>query len=262
MIAYVRNKDILGELYLPNSESSNRIGIVWLPGLPNTPIAPEMGQPLSDLGFTVLQARYPGNWKSYGNFGPNSSVEGAQLGAELLLKGSTLDLTTERKVTWEVENVVLIGNSYGGGIAVSALGSSKSVAAAIAFCPLLEPSQQNADSSQKEDDLSTLYTYLRRCHENVYRNLDDNEWNEYIEGRHPVDPSRFLTEINERPLLLVHGTEDKGIRSYHTESFYNKLKENGAEKVELVIKEGVGHGKGLRVSTWDVWTKWLLNLFN
>jgi pimeloyl-ACP methyl ester carboxylesterase len=261
MIAFVRNKDILGELYLPSKETNNKIGIVWLPGLPNNPTAPEMGQPLSDLGFTVLQARYPGNWQSYGKFGPSSSVAGALMGVQLLSKDGTLDLNTEEMVAWDVEHIVLIGNSYGGGIAVSALASSNLVSAAIAFCPLLEPSRQNADSSQQEDDLSTLYTYLRRCHENVYRNLDDNEWKEYIKGRHPVDPSKFLTEIKSRPLLLIHGTEDKGIRPYHTQEFYNKLKESGAEKVELIFKEGVGHGKVLRTSTWDVWTEWMVNLF-
>ncbi|SDK26798.1 alpha/beta hydrolase family protein [Sediminibacillus albus] len=262
MIAFVKNKEILGELYLPNVESSNKIGIVWLPGLPNNPMAPEMGKPLSDLGFTVLQARYPGNWQSYGNFGPSSSVDGALMGVELLANGSTINLNTEKIVTWDVKHIVLIGNSYGGGIAVSALGSSNLASAAIAFCPLLEPSLQNADNSQKEDDLSTLYPYLRRCHENVYRNLDDNEWNEYIEGRHPVDPSRFITKIKDRPLLLFHGSEDKGIRPHHTEDFYSKLKRSGAEKAEFIIKEGVGHGKRLRTSTWDVWTKWLVNLFN
>ncbi len=259
MIAFVRNKDILGELYLPNEESNNKIGVVWLPGLPNKPMAHEMGKPLSDLGFTVLQARYPGNWQSYGSFGPRSSVDGALMGIELLLKGSTINLNTEELVSWDVEHIVLIGNSYGGGIAVSALGSSNLVSAAIAFCPLLEPSQQNADNSRPEDDLSTLYPYLRRCHENVYRNLDDKEWTDYIEGRHSAAPSKFLTEIKRRPLLLVHGTEDKGIRPYHTEEFYRKLKISGAEKAELIIKKGAGHGKGLRISTWDIWTEWLAN---
>lgn len=262
MIAYVRNGDILGELYLPDTTLNNKIGIVWLPGLPNKPIAPEMGKPLSDLGFTVLQARYPRNWQSYGDFGPDSSVKGALMGLELLAKGNTLDLNTEKEIYWDIDHIILIGNSYGGGIAVSALGSSSLASGAIAFCPLLEPSQQNADHLVQEDDLSTLYQYLKRCHENVYRNLDENEWRDYIEGRHSVDPSRFLTKVKERPLLLIHGNEDRSIRSYHTENFYNKLKENGAKQVEILIKESVGHGKDLRISTWNNWTKWLTDLFS
>ncbi|GEM_PF-5254436 len=96
----------------------------------------------------------------------------------------------------------------------------------------------------------------------MYRNLDDDEWKEYIEGRHSVDPSRFLTKILNKPLLLIHGMDDKVIRSYHTESFYNKLKENGAKQVEFIIKEGVGHGKDLRTSTWNKWLKWMTDLFS
>lgn len=262
MIAYVGNSDILGELYLPEATVNNKIGIVWLPGLPNKPTTPDMGKPLSDLGFTVLQARYPGNWQSYGSFGPNTSLNGALMGIELLSKGRTLDLNTEKNIFWDVDHIILVGNSYGGGIAVSALGSSNLVSGAIAFCPLLEPRHQNTDESFPEDDLYTLYPYLKRCHENVYRNLDENEWKEYLEGRHQVDPLNFLTEIKERPLLLIHGSEDTGIRSYHTESFYYKLKENKAKRVEIFIKEGVGHGKELRTSTWNVWTKWLIDLFS
>lgn len=189
MIAYVRNKDILGEIYLPSDELNNKIGIVWLPGLPNKPTTPDMGQPLADLGFTVLQARYPGNWQSYGSFGPGSSVAGALMGVELLLKGNALNLNNEEMISWEVDHIILIGSSYGGGIAVSALGSSNLVSAAVAFCPLLDPSQQNINKNLPEDNLATLYPYLKRCHENVYRKLNDNEWENFIEGKHPADPS-------------------------------------------------------------------------
>lgn len=184
------------------------------------------------------------------------------MGLDLLSKGNTLDLNTEKEISWSIDHIIFVGNSYGGGIAVSALGSSDLASGAIAFCPLLEPSRQNADQLLQEDDLSTLYPYLKRCHGNVYRNLDDNEWKEYVEGRHRVDPSNFLTEIKERPLLLVHGTEDKGIRPYHTENFYYKLKENEAKQVQMIIKQGVGHGKELRTSTWNDWTKWLIELFS
>ncbi|WP_430786628.1 hypothetical protein VBD025_14305 [Virgibacillus flavescens] len=46
MIAFVRNKEILGELYIPSENKSNGIGLVWLPGLPNNPVADDMAKPL------------------------------------------------------------------------------------------------------------------------------------------------------------------------------------------------------------------------
>ncbi|MFE6166937.1 alpha/beta hydrolase family protein [Viridibacillus arvi] len=262
MIAYVRHKDILGELYIPSKENNNNIGLVWLPGLPNKPIADDMGKPLSDLGFTVLQARYPGSWQSYGDFGPSSSVEGALLGAELLSSGRTINLDNQKEIVWDIKNLVLVGSSYGGGIAISALGSTNLADAAIAFCPLIEPELQNADESLSEDDLSTLYPYLKRCHENVFRNLKDEEWNDYINGTHHTVPSKYLSNIKEKALFLVHGSEDKSIRKYHTENFYYSLKRIGSEKVRLHIEDGVGHGTGLRLSTKDIWTEWLIDLFN
>ncbi|WP_090797162.1 hypothetical protein [Paenibacillus sp. GP183] len=57
----------------------------------------------------------------------------------------------------------------------------------------------------------------------------------------------------------VHGQEDKTIRSYHTEYFYKSLIAIGATKAELLLVDGVGHGKTLRSKTWDYWTNWIFN---
>lgn len=261
MIAYVRHKDILGELYLPAKEKSNGIGLVWLPGLPNKPMAEDMGKPLAELGFTVLQARYPGNWQSYGDFGPATSLDGAILGLELLSSGQTINLNNQEEVSWDLKHLVLVGVSYGGGIAISALGTSNLADAAIALCPLIEPQFQNADPAQPEDELATLYPYLRRCHENVYRNLDDEEWLNYIQGNHIAIPGNYAESLKEKPLLLIHGTEDQAIRHYHTEKFYDGLKRAGSERVEMDIVEGIGHGTELRTASRDNWIQWLKELF-
>lgn len=184
------------------------------------------------------------------------------MGVDLLAKGRALNLNNEEMISWDINHIVLIGSSYGGGIAVSALGSSDhSVSAAIAFCPLLEPSKQNIDINLPEDNLATLYPYLRRCHENVYRNLNDHEWRQFLEGNHPADPTKFLAKIGQRPLLLMHGADDSVVRSFHTKNFYENLKDNGAANTELIIKENVGHGRALRMFAQHIWTDWLLNLF-
>lgn len=36
MHSFVRNGDILGDLFLPEQDKANGVGIVWCPGLPNT----------------------------------------------------------------------------------------------------------------------------------------------------------------------------------------------------------------------------------
>lgn len=255
---FVRNKEIIGNLYVPSQKNNNRIGLVWLPGLPNHPIVEDMGTPLADLGFTVLNARYPGSWQSYGSFGPESSLEGALLGIELLSKGETQDLPSQKDIFWDIDHIVLVGNSYGGAITMSALGVSDLVDAAVAFCPLLEPSEQNQDKELPESDLSSIYPFLKRCHENVFRHLDEEEWANFIEGNHKCNPQKYIHEVKDKPILLLHGHEDKSIRSYHTENFYQTLKEAGAEKAMAVFKEGIGHGRELRTSTRDLWVDWIL----
>lgn len=258
MQAFVRNDEILGDLFLPAPERANGVGIVWCPGLPNTPVAEDMALPLSSEGFTVLQARYPGSWQSYGSFGPTSSVQGAKLGLELLSRGKAQDLSVEKEVRWSINRLVIAGSSYGGGVAVCALACSDLADAAVAFCPLLDPCNQNKDPNQAEDDLNTLYPYLKRCHENVFRGLDENEWNDFLEGKGILFPPAYIEKLCHRKLLLVHGQDDKTIRSYHTVDFYKSLIDAGATKTELLLIDGAGHGKVLRSKAWDYWTKWLL----
>ncbi|MBM7553569.1 alpha/beta hydrolase family protein [Thalassobacillus pellis] len=258
MISFVRHKEILGELYLPNAADNNHIRIVWLPGLPNQPSTEDMGKPLSEMGFTVLQVRYPGSWQSYGEFGPSSSYESAILGMELLISGHTLNLNTNEEIIWNIEHTVLIGNSYGGGIAIAALACSELADAAISFCPLIEPEMQNSVPTMPEDDLTTLYPYLKRCHENVFRHLKKEEWNAYINGRHPLTPVKFLHKLKYKNLLLIHGTSDTSIRHFHTVNFYQKLHIIGASKTTFISEPEVGHGKALRQATKNKWVNWLL----
>ncbi|WP_430786626.1 alpha/beta hydrolase family protein [Virgibacillus flavescens] len=170
------------------------------------------------------------------------------------------NLNTLEEVRWKVDRCVLVGNSYGGGIAISALGTCNLANAAIAFCPLLEPSKQNLKND--EDDLITLYPYLERCHENVFRHLDKKEWQHYLDGTHPANPTKFIDKIINKPLLLVHGAMDKSILPYHTENFHRELIHNGSSKADILIQADVGHGKELRISTKDSWIKWLINRRN
>jgi hypothetical protein len=259
MQAFVRSGDSLGDLFLPEPDKANGIGLVWCPGLPNTPIAEDMSTPLSNLGFVVLQARYPGSWQSYGQFGPSSSVQGALKGLELLSKGNAIDLSTERDVEWSINRLVLVGNSYGGGVAICALALSDIADSAISFCPMIDPTNQNEDPKQPESDLSTLYPYLKRCHENVFRGIDIHEWNAYLQGKSILYPPAYIEKLRTRKLLLVHGQDDDTIRSYHTNAFYQSLRNIGATKTELLVVEEVGHGKALRLKTKEYWTQWIAN---
>lgn len=260
MHAFVRYGDILGDLFLPEPEKANGVGIVWCPGLPNTPTAEDMSIPLSNAGFTVLQARYPGSWQSYGKFSPSNSIQGAIRGLELLKKGKSIDLATEKEIEWSTSRLVLVGSSYGGGVAACALGMTDLAECAVLFCPLLEPAKQNEDSTQPEDDLKTLLPYLKRCHENVFREIDESEWNDFITGRSQLNPSSHMERLINRRLLLIHGKDDKTIRYYHTERFYNTLQKNSSEsKAQFLLIDNVGHGRGLRSNTWKYWTNWILS---
>lgn len=260
--AFVQKGEIIGDLLIPDNEKSVNIGLVWLPGLPNQPLVQDMTHDLVQEGFTVLNARYPGSWESYGRFGPSSSVKGAELGLTLLKEGKATDLRSLQTMNWNVDKVVLIGNSYGGAIAMTALATSELADGAVVFCPLLDPASQNFDPDKPEEDLSTMYPFLKRCHENTFRNLDRQEWEDFVQGKHLCNPVNYITGLVDERILLLHGKEDTSIRAYHTEDFYHQLQSEGARHVELHLVEGVGHGKSLRMTMRETWTDWLRKQFS
>ncbi|MCA0969277.1 alpha/beta fold hydrolase [Halobacillus litoralis] len=259
---FVRKEEIVGDLLIPSDEDNLGIGLVWLPGLPNQPLVEDMTHNLAAKGFTVLNARYPGSWQSYGRFGPASSVEGANLGLELLNEGETTDLPTMETVRWNVNRLVLVGNSYGGAIAVTALAKNDLADGAVAFCPMLDPGAQNDRPDEPEEDLTTMLPFLKRCHENTFRDIDPLEWNAFIKGEHLCNPVDYITELKDKRMLFIHGTEDVSIRPRHTLSFYEKLKKAGADQVELKVVESIGHGRKLRTSTESEWVRWLVKHFS
>lgn len=178
-------------------------------------------------------------------------MDGTLRGLELLPQGHTVDLISEREVTWSLNRLALGGYSYGGGVAVCALALSDLAERAVALCPLLEPDRQNADPARAEDDLTTLYPYLKRCQENVFRRLDDREWVEFLEGRSHFYLPAYIPALRAQPLCLIHGTNDETIPPYHTEAFYERLVAQGADKTEMLVVDGIGHGRALRTNTWD-----------
>ncbi|WP_158290453.1 alpha/beta hydrolase family protein [Halobacillus salinus] len=260
--AFVQNQDILGDLLIPDEKINVKIGLVWLPGLPNQPLMEDMTHQLVQQGFTVLNARYPGSWQSYGKFGPSTSVEGAKLGMELLRSGKTTDLKGMQQVLWDIDKVVLIGNSYGGAVALTALATSDLSDGAVVFCPMLDPAAQNENPNEPEEDLSTMYPFLKRCHENTFRDIDPQEWEDFIIGNHSCNPVTYIDNLARKPILLLHGKEDRSIRAWHTESFFEELREAGAKNAELHLVDGIGHGRGLRTTTQDLWVKWLKEHFS
>ncbi|BFH62428.1 prolyl oligopeptidase family serine peptidase [Paenibacillus azoreducens] len=94
----------------------------------------------------------------------------------------------------------------------------------------------------------------------MFRNIDGNEWNNFLIRKSTLNPLPHIKNLLNRRLLLIHGKEDKTIRSYHTERFYNTLISGGSEaNSQFLTVDGVGHGKVLRSKTWDYWTNWILN---
>ncbi|BFH62429.1 alpha/beta hydrolase [Paenibacillus azoreducens] len=87
-----------------------------------------------------------------GKFGPSTSIEGAIKGVELLSKGIAVDLATEKEVLWSINRIVLVGSSYGGGVAACALGLTELADSAVLFCSLLETTKQNEKSTEPESN--------------------------------------------------------------------------------------------------------------
>jgi dipeptidyl aminopeptidase/acylaminoacyl peptidase len=193
----------------------------------------ELAKVLAENGFNVLTFNYSGTWSSEGVWSPKTSLNNVKSAIDFL----KLDQNIE-KFSIDTSNISLIGNSYGGGMAL--LGS-------------LYDNSVRKVCSIAGADLSvwaTMYEQdpvFRRAHEKILdRCISDTsrsrgpggkasyEW--LLQHKDEYDIKRFADKLAKKNILLFGGWLDTGVTiEDHILPLYRALQKQKTANLEIHI---------------------------
>jgi hypothetical protein len=252
----IREGHIIFELFEPPKDKDIKKGVIVFPGLPNQPRNEDFGENLSSEGFWVLQPRYIGSWESYGTFCMKDCIKTVIESEKLFLKGRTRELWGDKEISWDLEDIFLISSSFGSAVVLSALSQIKSKKI-ICLAPLTNLDKHNSEKNIEEQDLFELGLFIKRGFENAFRGFSLGEWKEFITGKTEINPIKYVSLVNNKRVLIVHGDADKVINISRSEEYYKAIGKKN--KTDFKKYPGVGHGKEIKNASFDFILKWMKN---
>jgi len=196
--------------WIPSAQPTSKV-LLYLHGNGvNIEVNLEHAQRFHKLGFSVFLIDYRGYGKSKGKFPTEKQVyEDAQIAYDYLVE--------ERGI--KPENIMVYGHSLGGAIAINLAVNRPKIAGLIV--------QSSFTSIEEIVDHQGIYVLFP---------ID-------LILHHKFDSMSKISRL-EMPILLIHGTEDKTVPSWMSESLYNAAK---VPKKLLIVPEA-GHNNVAKIS--------------
>ena len=173
--------------------------IILLHGLPGNDNQHDIAQSLRRTGRNVIHFNYRGSWGSQGEFLYANSLEDVDEIIEYLSQPKT-----QKTLRIKPNAFVLLGRSFGGGIALIKGSTNKKVKKIIAI------SSMNAGTRFKENhdknDLKGWEDYLNK---QIMLNVNPNEFlNEMIINRNIFNVITYKEHLKNKKVLIIEDTKN------------------------------------------------------
>jgi len=228
--------DVGCDISLP--KENNKKLVIICPGLPSDPSNYEIMDFLSDNGFLSIYVRYSGTWGSYGTFLKNSPVNDIIGIIDTISKNKFfVDSSNSKNVLLDFKEIILLGTSFGGSIALVCGAKSKFVKKIIALSPIVDYKDHAKNSNYFEESINTLGDYLKRAYGKTYDFTKDS-WKNFIAGGLDLNPVDYIDKLNKKEVVILSGMEDKTISVKRVEKFFEKIP---SKKKEHHLLKNFGH---------------------
>jgi len=171
--------------------------------MPSIPRKQPLAEFLSGRGFWVFYPRYRGAWESGGEFlarSPHLDILDVIGG----LAAEFRELAFGRRFRLAVEEVFVIGGSFGGAAAILASLDSR-VKKVVANCPVVDWAIL-AREEKKETSNASYSAYIREAFGNGYRLSDRNC--KKLRGGKFYSPLYHAREITASKVMMFHAQDD------------------------------------------------------
>jgi pimeloyl-ACP methyl ester carboxylesterase len=196
-------RDVVTEFLAPARPGKTQRAIILCDGMPSIPRKQSLAEFLSGRGFWVFYPRYRGAWESGGEFlarSPHLDILDVVGG----LATEFRELAFGRRFRLAVEEVFVIGGSFGGAAAILASLDPR-VKKVVANCPVVDWAILPREE-KKETSNASYVEYIRAAFGTGYR-LSDKNWKKLRGGRF-YSPLYHARDITASKVMMFHAQDD------------------------------------------------------
>jgi pimeloyl-ACP methyl ester carboxylesterase len=196
-------RDVVTEFLAPTRPGKRQRAIVLCDGMPSIPRKQPLAEFLSAKGYWVFYPRYRGAWESGGEFlarSPHLDILEVIGG----LATEFRELAFGRRFRLAVEEVFVIGGSFGGAAAILASLDPR-VKKVVANCPVVDWAILPREE-KKETSNASYAEYIRAAFGTGYR-LSDKNWKKLRGGKF-YSPLYHARDITASKVMMFHAQDD------------------------------------------------------
>jgi len=210
----------------------------------------ELADVLAEEGFNVLTFNFSGTWASEGTWSPETSLQNVYSAIHFLKMDQT-----KKEYSIDPSDISLIGNSYGGGMAL--LGSLRDDSVGK-MCSIAGADLSVWARMYEEDpDFRRVHEQiLDRCMSDASKSRGPGgkasyEW--LLQHKEDFDLKKYADQLAKKDILLFGGWLDYGVKiEDHILPLCRSLQKQGAEKLEIHM---VNDDHELRNARSEIFTK-------
>lgn len=208
---------LLGTLYLARGYGPKPTALL-LHGCPGLQQNADLAVTLRDRGWNSLVFHYRGCWGSEGQYDLRTIPRDVAAAVDHLHGGSYPGVDPGR--------LAVVGHSLGGWAAVLAAAADPRLRAVAIYGAAVDLAAVDLEPSQIDHEITR---FLTTTPEDFIRQRD--------EASAHLDPVGALRSISPRPLLVVHGTDDRWIPAAHA----RRLHAHAGQPSDYIEIEGANH---------------------
>jgi len=191
--------EIVAEFWAPKRPSQK--AIILCDGCPSLPTKRKLAEFLARKGYWVFHIRYRGTWESEGEFLKASPHEDVLFVAGKLRSGEFLDITTRTKYFLDLNDISVIGVSFGGAAAILA-SIDDGIDRAIAIAPVIDWT-----APSKEEPFEYFQQLIFEGFGGAYRTTR-RLMDKLRTGRF-YQPRLVVQKVSPEKLFVIHAKDDE-----------------------------------------------------
>jgi len=214
-----------------------------------------LGINLAEEGYNAMTYNYPGAWRSEGLRTDKSALESIQSAINYVISKSTMQM-------FEVDttDIILLGYSYGGGMALlgSALDNRVEKVISIAGGDLSIRAEELEEDPGFRQSFEQRVDYLL-SNPSMIRGTSAKQYvDSMIKNKGDYNIKKYVPELSKKEVLLIRGSYDNMVDSEtHIMPLYQELKSKGNCNVSLITLETDHNFANVQNELTEVLYNWL-----